>query len=78
MNQTAPTASRAVSPRIRLAFEVADSAAATTALADAGAEVIAPPTRTPWNSLNSRLHTAGDLQITLFEELSEPEVGPQP
>ncbi|MFB2600294.1 VOC family protein [Herbiconiux sp. P17] len=68
---------RPVSPRIRLAFEVDDSAAATQALADAGAEVIAPPTRTPWNSLNSRLHTTADLQITLFQELGDHEAGPQ-
>ncbi|MCS5720152.1 VOC family protein [Herbiconiux sp. CPCC 205763] len=68
---------RPVSPRIRLAFEVDDSAAATRALADAGAEVVAPPTRTPWNSLNARLHTTADLQITLFEELGEPETRPQ-
>ena len=68
---------RPVSPRIRLAFEVDDSAAATTALEGAGAEVIAPPTRTPWNSLNARLHTTADLQITLFEELGDQETGPQ-
>jgi len=68
---------RPVSPRIRLAFEVDDSAAATTALEEAGAEVIAPPTRTPWNSLNARLHTTADLQITLFEELGDQETGPQ-
>ncbi|SDZ54645.1 VOC family protein [Herbiconiux ginsengi] len=67
---------RPVSPRIRLAFEVSDSAAATAALADAGADVIAPPTRTPWNSLNARLHTTADLQITLFEELGGHETGP--
>lgn len=62
---------RSVAPHIRLAFEVDDSAAATAALAEAGAAVIAPPTRTPWNSLNARLETAGDLQITLFQELGE-------
>jgi lactoylglutathione lyase len=60
---------RRVAGHIRVAFEVGDSAAATEALADAGAEVIAPPTRTPWNSLNARLSAPGDLQLTLFEEL---------
>ena len=36
-----------------------------------GAEVtvVAPPTLTPWNSLNSRLDAPGGLQITAFQEL---------
>ncbi|WP_382306884.1 VOC family protein [Herbiconiux sp. UC225_62] len=68
---------RPVSPRIRLAFEVDDAAAAAEALAGAGADLIAPPTLTPWNSLNARLHTTADLQITLFEELGDRETGPQ-
>jgi catechol 2,3-dioxygenase-like lactoylglutathione lyase family enzyme len=60
-----------VSPHIRLAFEVGDVGAVTTRLAAAGAEVIAPPTRTPWDSLNSRLSGPADLQLTLFEELGD-------
>ena len=36
---------------------------------EGGAEVIASPTRTPWDSLNSRLETPGGIQLTLFEEL---------
>ncbi len=60
---------RRVAGHIRLAFEVADATATTGALADAGAGVIAGPTRTPWDSLNARLETPGGLQITLFEEL---------
>ena len=32
-------------------------------------ELIAPPTETPWRSLNSRLETPAGLQITLFQEL---------
>jgi lactoylglutathione lyase len=62
---------RRVAGHIRVAFEVADAAAATVRLADAGAEVIAQPTRTPWNSLNSRLRAPDGLQLTLFEELAE-------
>lgn len=54
---------------IRVAFEVADAAAVTERLAEAGAEVIAPPTETPWRSLNSRLEAPGGLQITAFQEL---------
>ena len=54
---------------IRVAFEVADAAATTTALESGGATVIAPPTETPWRSLNARLEAPGGLQITAFEEL---------
>jgi nitroimidazol reductase NimA-like FMN-containing flavoprotein (pyridoxamine 5'-phosphate oxidase superfamily)/uncharacterized glyoxalase superfamily protein PhnB len=63
---------RQVAPRFRLAFEVDDARAATRRLADAGAVEVAPPTRTPWDSLNSRLDAPGDLHITLFEELAHP------
>ncbi|MEU5347972.1 MULTISPECIES: VOC family protein [unclassified Streptomyces] len=62
---------RRVAGHIRVAFEVDDSVATTSKLAAAGAEVIAEPTRTPWNSLNSRLDAPGDLQLTLFTELGD-------
>jgi predicted enzyme related to lactoylglutathione lyase len=60
---------RRVAGHIRVAFEVDDSEAATRAAEAAGAEVIAAPTRTPWDSLNARLAGPGDLQLTLFQEL---------
>lgn len=60
---------REVAPRLRVAFEVADARAATAGLVAAGAVELAPPTVTPWRSLNSRLDAPADLQITLFEEL---------
>lgn len=56
------------SARIRLAFEVDDSARTTDALEAAGARVIAPPVMTPWRSLNARLEAPADLQITVFQE----------
>jgi len=59
---------RRVASHIRVAFKVEDAERATRALADAGAEVIAEPTRTPWNSLNSRLEAPAGLQLTLFED----------
>lgn len=62
---------RRVAGHIRVAFEVADSPAVTAALTEAGAEVVAQPTRTPWNSLNSRLEAPGGLQLTLFSELGD-------
>jgi lactoylglutathione lyase len=60
---------RRVAGHIRVAFEVDDATAAATELAGAGAQLIAPPTRTPWDSLNARLEAPGGLQLTLFEEL---------
>ena len=60
---------RRVAGHIRVAFRVADAAAMTGTLAAEGATVIAEPTRTPWNSLNSRLDAPGGLQLTLFTEL---------
>ncbi|MFJ6197893.1 VOC family protein [Micromonospora sp. NPDC092111] len=60
---------RQVAPRIRVAFEVDDATAATGRLVAAGATEIAPPTVTPWQSLNSRLDAPAGLQLTLFQEL---------
>ncbi|RIQ11240.1 VOC family protein [Jiangella rhizosphaerae] len=62
---------RRVAGHIRVALEVSDSAATTRRLADAGADVLAEPTRTPWNSLNARLDAPGGLQLTLFTELGD-------
>lgn len=64
---------RQVAPRMRVAFEVGDSAAKTDELVSAGAELIASPRETPWRSLNSRLAAPAGLQITLFQELDPPE-----
>ena len=63
---------RRVAGHVRIAFQVPDAAAATTRLVAAGAGLIAPPTLTPWRSLNARLEGPAGLQLTLFEEL-EPE-----
>jgi len=61
---------RRVAGHVRVAFQVADSAATTARLAEAGAEVLAEPTRTPWNSLNARLEAPGALQLTICGEAS--------
>ena len=60
-----------VSPHIRLAFEVTDTAGTTRRLEGAGGRVVAEPVVTPWQSLNSRLDAPAGLQITLFQELLE-------
>jgi uncharacterized glyoxalase superfamily protein PhnB len=62
---------RRVAPRLRVAFEVADTRSVTDELVDGGAELIAAPTETPWRSLNSRLSAPAGLQITVFEELGD-------
>jgi catechol 2,3-dioxygenase-like lactoylglutathione lyase family enzyme len=63
---------RQVSPRIRLAFEVRDAATTTQLLTEAGAVQVAPPTRTPWNSVNARLDAPAELHITIFEQRDQP------
>jgi lactoylglutathione lyase len=57
-----------VAGHIRVAFQVDDAAEATRRLEDAGATIVAEPTRTPWGSLNARLEAPAGLQLTLFEE----------
>ena len=64
-----------VSGKYRLAFEVDDSASVTKRLTAAGAELIAPPTVTPWRSLNARLQGPADVQLTIFTELGDRESG---
>lgn len=59
---------RRVAGHIRVAFEVADSAVTTRVLAEAGAEVVAEATRTPWNTMNARLNGPAGLQLTLFSD----------
>ena len=56
-------------PRLRLAFEVDDADGATRRLEAAGTLVVAPPVRTPWDSLNARLAGPEDTAVTVFEEL---------
>jgi catechol 2,3-dioxygenase-like lactoylglutathione lyase family enzyme len=60
---------RRVAPHFRVALEVDDCEASTRDAIAGGADEIAPPTRTPWNSLNSRLAAPAGVQLTLFQEL---------
>ncbi|NJP92968.1 VOC family protein [Nonomuraea sp. FMUSA5-5] len=60
---------RQVAPKIRVAFEVDDAAGTTERLVSAGATEVAPPTVTPWESLNARLDAPAGLHITVFQEL---------
>lgn len=60
---------RRVAGHVRVAFGVPNAASTTEQLTEAGATLIAAPTRTPWNSLNSRLTGPAGLQLTLFQDL---------
>lgn len=60
---------RQVAPKMRVAFEVDDTRGVTDELVSAGATPVAPPTETPWRSLNARLDAPGGLHITIFQEL---------
>lgn len=57
---------------VRVAFEVTDAAEAAERLEAGGAELVAPPTETPWRSRNARFEAPGGMQITVFEELDAP------
>ena len=65
---------RRVAERFRVAFEVPDTRATTEDLVEAGAELVAEPTVTPWRSLNARLDGPGPLHLTIFGPV--PDDGP--
>jgi lactoylglutathione lyase len=56
---------------VRVALEVADSAALARRLTAGGAEPLAAPVVTPWNHRNVRLQAPGGLQLTLFTVLDD-------
>ena len=70
---------RRVAGPIRVALEVADSAAMAERLTTAGATYLGEgPVVTPWRHRNVRLAAPADLQLTLFTVLppeSEPDAG---
>jgi catechol 2,3-dioxygenase-like lactoylglutathione lyase family enzyme len=57
---------RRVAGRVRIAFEVDDSAAAADELEEAGAERLGGPVETPWHDVNVRLVAPDGMQLTLF------------
>ena len=64
---------RRVAPHLRLALEVDDCDESTRAALAGGASDVAPPTLTPWNSLNARLDAPAGVHLTLFQELGEAD-----
>ncbi|MBX3194529.1 MAG: VOC family protein [Microbacteriaceae bacterium] len=59
---------------VRVAFEVADAATASSEWVAGGAQQVAPPVQTPWRSLNARLEAPGGMQVTAFQELRPDQV----
>lgn len=66
---------RQVAPRLRVAFEVDDTATTAARLSAAGATSVADPTVTPWQSLNARFDAPAGLHITVFQELGPGSAG---
>jgi lactoylglutathione lyase len=62
---------RRVAGPVRIALEVADSAALGEHLREAGAEVLGGPVETPWKDRNVRLRAPDGMQLTLFSVLGE-------
>jgi predicted enzyme related to lactoylglutathione lyase len=58
---------RRVDDRVRIAVKVEDLQAASRAVAEIGAEAMAPPVDTPWGDRNQRFRAKDGLQLTLFE-----------
>ena len=57
---------RRVAGPVRVAFEVDDSEALATRLAESGATLVGGPVTTPWNDRNVRLEAPDGRQLTLF------------
>ena len=66
-----------ISPHFRVALQVDDTTSVTDKLVAAGAELIAPPVRTPWDSLNARLRGPANVQLTIFTELGDKALAKQ-
>jgi methylmalonyl-CoA/ethylmalonyl-CoA epimerase len=64
--ENAPTSE---GPTLRIALEVDDTARAVAASHESGAEVLAPPTTTPFRTINARVQGPAGWQVTFFQEL---------
>jgi catechol 2,3-dioxygenase-like lactoylglutathione lyase family enzyme len=63
-----------VSPGIRLALEVDDSAETAEKLVVAGGDLVGGPVVTPWAHRNVRLRDPDGMQLTLFTVLESAEL----
>lgn len=58
-------------PTLRIALEVDDTDRAVAAAEEFGAETLAPPTPTPFRTINARVQGPGGWQVTFFQELED-------
>ena len=63
----------AAGPQLRLALEVGDTARAVAAAEQAGLQLVAPITETPFRSLNARVAGPAGWHVTFFQELESLE-----
>lgn len=68
--ENAPTAE---GPTLRIALEVDDTEAAVASAGEHGAETLAPPTHTPFRTVNARVQGPAGWQVTFFQELETLE-----
>ncbi|MDQ4028615.1 MAG: VOC family protein [Actinomycetota bacterium] len=59
---------RPLGERVRIAVKIADLAAASSEVEEAGVSPEAQPVVTPWGDRNQRFATSDGLQLTLFQE----------
>ncbi|WP_370741081.1 VOC family protein [Cellulomonas telluris] len=57
----------------RIALEVEDAELASDLAVQEGAELIAPPVRTPFQTINARVRAPAGWQVTFFQELQTLE-----
>src|SRR5690554_6796605 len=60
-------------PALRIALEVDDTERAVAAAQSVGADVVASPTRTPFQTINARVQGPAGWQVTFFQELETLE-----
>jgi methylmalonyl-CoA/ethylmalonyl-CoA epimerase len=60
-------------PTLRIALEVADTERAVAISKESGAEILAPPTETPFRTINARIQGPAGWQVTFFQELETLE-----
>jgi methylmalonyl-CoA/ethylmalonyl-CoA epimerase len=60
-------------PTLRIALEVADAQLAVQAAEQSGARPVAPPTETPFRTINARVEGPAGWQVTFFQELESLE-----
>lgn len=58
---------------VRIALNVSDTRTTAARLVDGGAEILGPPQKTPFGSVNARLRGPEGMQLTLFELLDGEE-----